>query len=187
MVYFTADLHLGHANIIKFCHRPFTSIEEMDTTIINNWNSKITHSDGVYILGDFAWINHEDYARKLNGNIYLIRGNHDYRSDTFYKNKCKFRSITKRSEISIEDNHLILDHYSLRTWNRSHYNSWNLYAHSHGTLPSIGKSHDVGVDNNNFFPVSYEEIKIIMDKAPNNPDYISIQERTHARTSNSNA
>jgi calcineurin-like phosphoesterase family protein len=177
MIYFTADGHLGHANIIKFCNRPFSSIEEMDECIIDNWNSVVTKNDAVYYLGDFAWVRHEEYAKRLNGNKYLIKGNHDYRSNAFYTGRCGFRSVTKRSEISIEKNHLILDHYCLRVWNRSHYNSWHLYGHSHGRLLPIGKSYDVGVDNNNFMPVSYDDIKVIMSNSDNNANYIPPEKR----------
>lgn len=52
MIFFTSDLHLGHENCIRLCNRPFSSIEEMDETLIENWNRKITGKDTVYILGD---------------------------------------------------------------------------------------------------------------------------------------
>ena len=73
MIYFTADLHLGHKSIIQYCNRPFSSLEEMDNTLIDNWNKVVNNSDGVYLLGDFAWKDHENYAKRLNGNIYLTR------------------------------------------------------------------------------------------------------------------
>ncbi len=55
MVYFTADLHLGHNSIIQSCNRPFSSVEEMDETIIGNWNSRVSDVDEVYVLGDVAY------------------------------------------------------------------------------------------------------------------------------------
>ena len=70
MTYFTADLHLGHDNIISFCNRPFKNIEEMDKAIIDNWNSKVTEKDEVWILGDFSYRsvkNVENYLQKLKG------------------------------------------------------------------------------------------------------------------------
>lgn len=45
MIYFTSDLHLGHANIIRHCNRPFSSVEEMDDALIDNWNAKVTNAD----------------------------------------------------------------------------------------------------------------------------------------------
>ena len=58
-IYFTSDLHFGHKNIIRFDNRPFTSVEEMDETLICNWNKKVNNDDLVYILGDISWYNDE--------------------------------------------------------------------------------------------------------------------------------
>ena len=55
MVYFTADLHLGHANIIGHCGRPFASVEEMDRVLLQNWNDRVRPTDAVYILGDLIF------------------------------------------------------------------------------------------------------------------------------------
>lgn len=55
MIFFTSDLHLGHENCIRLCNRPFSSIEEMDETLIENWNHKVTGKDTVYILGDLIY------------------------------------------------------------------------------------------------------------------------------------
>ena len=79
----TADLHLGHKNIIKHARRPFKSVEEMDEGIITHWNARVRPGDIVYIVGDFAWGTAADYvayARVLNGQKFLIKGNHDYGS-----------------------------------------------------------------------------------------------------------
>ena len=80
MIYFTSDLHLGHKNIIKLCHRPFASLEEMDETLVSNWNQVVTNGDTVYIVGDlmFRTQNHpSDVLRRLRGKKNLILGNHD--------------------------------------------------------------------------------------------------------------
>jgi len=60
----------------------------------------------------------------------------------------------------------------LRTWPLSHYNSWHLYGHSHGKLEPIGKSWDIGVDANNYYPVSFARIHDIMQHRPDNPNFI---------------
>jgi len=57
MVYFTSDLHLGHRNVLKLCNRPFSSIEEMDEIIIDNWNKKVHRDDTVYIMGNLPYRN----------------------------------------------------------------------------------------------------------------------------------
>lgn len=54
MVYFISDLHLGHRNILKLCNRPFSSIEEMDEIIIDNWNNKVHRDDTVYIMRPYV-------------------------------------------------------------------------------------------------------------------------------------
>lgn len=68
MIFFTSDLHLGHENCIRLCNRPFSSIEEMDETLIENWNHKVTGKDTVYILGDLIYRSQkppEEYLRRL--------------------------------------------------------------------------------------------------------------------------
>ena len=77
--FITSDLHLGHSNIISLCNRPFRDVEEMNDTIINNWNSVVKSGDTVYVLGDFSFKGKgvHDYLNRLNGDIILIKGNHD--------------------------------------------------------------------------------------------------------------
>lgn len=77
MNYFIADTHFNHKNIIKYDDRPFSSVEEMNETMIQLWNSRVTQNDNVYILGDVGFGNVDNILRRLNGNKYLIRGNHD--------------------------------------------------------------------------------------------------------------
>ena len=75
MNYFTSDLHLGHRNIIRLCNRPFATIEEMDETLIRNWNAKVTNGDTVYILGDLLFRNEkpaEEYLKQLKGKKHPI-------------------------------------------------------------------------------------------------------------------
>ena len=77
MIYFTSDLHFGHENCIRLCNRPFTSIEEMDELLIQNWNRKVTGNDKVYILGDFIYRSKkppEEYLRRLRGKNILSLG-----------------------------------------------------------------------------------------------------------------
>ena len=75
MNYFTSDLHLGHRNIIRLCNRPFATIEEMDETLIRNWNAKVTNGDTVYILGDLLFRNEkpaEEYLKQLKGSGLIV-------------------------------------------------------------------------------------------------------------------
>lgn len=80
MNYFISDLHIGHANAIKYDNRPFADITEMNNKIIENWNSRVKTDDTVYILGDFIWAKEHlwpFYVEPLAGKKVLIRGNHD--------------------------------------------------------------------------------------------------------------
>lgn len=90
-VFVTSDLHLDHANIIKYCKRPFIDIADMNKTLIQNWNNTISNKDTVYFLGDLAYgrgSKPTDYwLKQLNGNIFFIKGNHDYSNEIeFYDN-----------------------------------------------------------------------------------------------------
>lgn len=171
--FFTSDTHFGHFNIIRYCKRNFLSLEEMDQYIIKKWNEKIGHKDEVYHLGDFAIGSSRDvlkYRWQLNGNIYLLRGNHDrgVKGDAL----TAFNWVKDYHELKINDREMgvkqkiILSHYAFLTWNNSHYGSWMLHGHSHGTLPESDKVAriDVGTDTNDFTPYSYEDIKFIMTK-----------------------
>ena len=80
-VFFTSDLHFGHENVLRFDNRPFASVEEMDAELVRRWNEKVGKGDLVYVLGDLIWKSRNGDAhnliRSLNGQIILIKGNHD--------------------------------------------------------------------------------------------------------------
>jgi calcineurin-like phosphoesterase family protein len=166
--FFTADEHYGHTNIIKYCDRPFRSVEEMDYTMASKHNDRVGPGDIVVHAGDFTLIHDRErvfreYVSNLNGNHIFLKGSHDYWLDK------KATQIWKKT---IEGQYVVVCHYAMRTWHRSHFNSWQLYGHSHGKLEPIGKQWDVGVDNNNFYPVSFEELKSIMEMRPDNPNLV---------------
>ena len=155
MYFFTADEHYWHKNILKYCQRPFSSIEEMNETIIKNNNEVVTKNDFVIHGGDTTLLSRKvfqnsEILQKLNGNHIFLRGSHDY---WLSKN-----TITRWEKL-IEGQYVVVDHYAMRVWPRSHYGSWQLYGHSHGSLPPLGNQVDMGVDNWNFYPVSFEELK----------------------------
>lgn len=162
-VFFTSDTHYGHANIIKYCNRPFNSVEHMNNQMIANWNNRVSHDDIVYHVGDFAFMkNHRSILDRLNGSKHIVLGNHD-------KGISKddgWASISNYKEITVEGQTIILCHYAMRVWNKSHRGSWMLYGHSHGSLPDDKNalSIDVGVDCHNYAPISFDEIKRLMSK-----------------------
>lgn len=158
MKFFTADTHMNHSNIIKYCNRPFQTVEEMNETIINNWNSVVKDNDEVYHLGDFVLTKDrfamKNFRGKLNGGIILIKGNHDRLNREDYQ---LFNKVAELMEIRYNGQKITLCHYAMRTWNCSHHGSLHFYGHSHGTLPIFRNSLDVGVDANDFRPLSIDE------------------------------
>ena len=175
--WFTSDVHFFfHKNIIKYCNRPFASVEEMNEVLINNWNSVVAPGDNVYSLGDFAMgkiDNIKQVLSRLNGNIYMITGNHDEEiishSDTLL-NEGFVKQIVPYKEIRVNNQFICMFHYGCRVWNKSHRGSWLLYGHSHDSLPPLGKSVDVGVDptpilgHAAYRPFSFYEVKDFMEK-----------------------
>jgi len=98
-------------------------------------------------------------------------GNHDYKRINS-KIKERFLSISDIKQINIQCISIVLCHYAMKVWPKSHYNSWHLYGHSHGHIQNQGKSFDVGVDCNNFTPLSFEQVKEKMNLLQNNFNYI---------------
>lgn len=161
MYFFTADEHYGHKNILKFCNRPFSTIEEMNNTLIFNHNNVVGKDDITIHAGDFSFykrdITFNEIITYLNGNHIFLEGDHD-----------KWMNSKQIWRKTIDGQHIVVCHYNMRVWPRSHYNSWQLYGHSHGKLEPVGKQWDIGVDNNNYYPVSLNQIKEIMKNRPDN-------------------
>ena len=171
-IFFTSDQHFGHANVIKYAKRPFASVEEMDETMIANWNTVVARGDSVYVLGDFSF--HKiDRTRaifdRLNGMKFLIRGNHDKNDqihDLFIWSKDLFTLKVSDASADRGTQNIVLCHYAMRVWPKSHYGAYQLYGHSHGSLPDDpnARAIDVGVDAHAFTPISYDRVKEIMSK-----------------------
>lgn len=166
-VYFTSDTHFGHVNIIKYCNRPYKTVEEMNESLIYNWNKVVKKNDIVYHLGDFCLgkiDEFDSYFNQLKGKIILIEGNHDRNAN---KNKHRFHEYhTGYIEVNVDGWPIVLSHYAMKVWNNSHNGAFHLYGHSHGTLPDDiqSMSFDVGVDCHNFTPISIKQIEKIMEK-----------------------
>jgi len=169
MNYFTADTHFGHEKIITYCNRPFQSIQEMDETIIYNINSIVKKEDALYVLGDFALNSPDYYAKRLNVyEINFIPGSHNEKLPHYLNIDCETRlnlpSLYEFYPEGLKDEYgnkrlIVLCHYSMRSWNKSHYASYHLFGHHHGNLSPYGLSFDCGVDTNNFFPYSLDDVE----------------------------
>ena len=169
MIWFTADPEFDHGNIIHLSHRPFKSLDDMNAQMIERWNSKVSPNDTIYIVGDFAYKDEFGFAKQLNGNKFLIPGNHDHlRKEKVYADNLTI--LPPLFELKIPDlsdeygnkRLIVLCHYSLRSWNKSHYCSWHIFGHHHGMLEPYGLSFDCGVDTNNFYPYSLDDVKAKM-------------------------
>ncbi len=179
MIWFTSDHHFGHKNIIRYCKRPYNSIEEMNDSLISNWNERVKKNDTVYYLGDFTLgKNASDYISKLNGTIKFIAGGHD---NNWLRKLARpeYRILSKHEllqpiHIITYPVKIVLCHYPMLSWEQSHYGSIHLHGHSHNTLGTItnsgdtrihpenggkqGKRMDVGVDAQDYFPISIDEV-----------------------------
>lgn len=179
-IFLSSDWHLGHANIAgpatskweEGSHRGFSSIEEMDDTIIRNINHMVPEDGIIMFHGDFSFGGHHkvpDYRRRINcQNIHFIKGNHDQHIDKY---KDFFTSIQNYWEGSLNGLPFVLLHYALRIWLGSHKGFYHTYGHSHSSLERVpyGKSMDVGIDNafkltGEYRPFSLDEVVKILDK-----------------------
>lgn len=188
MVFFTADTHFGHENVIRFCDRPFASVEEMNETMIRNWNERVTDKDTVYILGDMFFRckieTVEDILKRLKGQKYLIVGNHDgsWMSKMDYKKY--FVNVQPFLETNDGQNTFVCCHYPMLSWrHQARHNFYMIHGHIHNDtamdfwplLVARERALNAGVDLNGFKPVTLAELiennRIFKDEhsiAPNN-------------------
>ncbi len=161
---FISDTHFFHDRIIEFSKRPFNNIREMNEQLIENWNEKVGYHDIVYHIGDFALGNVPDdelgaICDSLNGTIHLVPGNHDTLRRIEIYNKHQF--IIEPPLLHLKKQRMTLCHFPMRSWFNSHHGEYHLHGHTHGALQeenALMRRKDVGVDANNFYPVSYEEV-----------------------------
>ena len=176
-VFFTSDTHFNHTNIIRFCDRPFGSTEEMNEKLIGNWNSVVGPDDIVFHLGDFCLGGSAEWTKvldRLNGKIYLIIGNHDLKNmkQGFIG---RFEHVAMEMCIEIGKQKICLNHYPFLCFEGGYKDVWQLFGHVHTRKNNTGidagrlqylypTQYDVGVDNNDFMPVSFEQVKKIIEK-----------------------
>ncbi len=187
-VWFTADLHLGHGNIIKYCQRPFLSAQERerarsdsrgkwrisdetirahDDALLDAINSRIEPEDVLWLLGDFCWGGLDvatAYRERIRcRHVHLVWGNHDHHSI-----RPLFDRAIDMGMIKVEGVDVWLCHYPMRTWDKRFHGSWHVYGHVHGRLMGEDARHtsmltrDVGVDACNYQPISFEELREYM-------------------------
>lgn len=170
MLWFTADTHFGHTKVIPYCRRPYESVEQMDDDLVARWNARVSQRDEVWHLGDFCFRGDPaPYVARLNGRISFTYGNHDDRK--------KLAALVDDRACDVkylryEGRRFFLSHYAHRTWPQSGYGSFHLFGHSHGDLPAHGRSMDVGVDANDYAPLSVEEVVARLEVAGPMPHHV---------------
>lgn len=167
-IWVTSDTHFNHANIIKYCNRPFSSVEEMNETIIANWNKVVSEDDMVYHLGDFVLGDKSlvpDFLERLNGYKEFLMGNHD--NSNIMLEMCKqglIENISWEDVIKVGKKTIILNHFPFGSLPdpATNYPIIQLHGHVHSTPDKpwnyFDNQYDVGVDNNNFTPVNLAEL-----------------------------
>lgn len=188
MIYFTSDLHLGHANAIGFTSRPFLDVEQMNEGLIKNINETVMTNDELWILGDFAFKVNMAAAKQFRDQIncktvHMITGNHD----KDYTRDHIFQSVQHYKELKTEYGKFILFHYPIYEWNGAHNGTIHLHGHIHSTgsynTANLQKKYidrfseksfmkdsalglriyDIGVDANNYRPISITQIAELMN------------------------
>lgn len=175
-IFLTSDTHWGHERIIEFCNRPFKDVEEMNYKLIDNWNKKVPVDGLVFHLGDFAWGGYpfwKNIRSQLNGNIILIKGNHDEKNMTPTAEQELFDYVTFQMKVEIEGRKVYLNHVPFLCYGGTYRDPkglvYQLFGHVHSGPGAKGldidrlkmlfpTQYDVGVDNNNYEPVSWAEV-----------------------------
>lgn len=176
-VFFTADTHFGSKGLIHFCKRPFKDEKDMEEELIRRWNETVPEDGTVFHLGDFAhgpashWC---EILERLNGTVHLITGNHDT-SSAKEKGLVNFGSVSAQRIIDVDGQRIYLNHYPFLCYAGAYDKVWQLFGHVHSgpnsssglDLPRLEtlypQQYDVGVDNNDYRPVSIAKVKEKID------------------------
>ena len=169
-IFFTSDLHFGHDNIIRFCNRPFSNADEMDEALINNWNTRVTNNDTVFVIGDLIFRAKkapEEYLSRLKGKKYLLLGNHDKN----WIKKCDllkwFVEVNDILNTSDGKRKITLCHFPMFSWMHEPH-SYMIYGHIHNnTFAPYWKNIwqndrmlNACTDINGYQPVTFDELVI---------------------------
>lgn len=172
------------------------SIELMNDSIIDRTNRLVFKDDYLFILGDFCWtfINRgwettRKYRERIRcENVFIVLGNHD--KLTHYKNQLSgFWGVDKMKEIVVNGQKITLSHFPMLSWNSSQHGAWHLFGHEHGNINEWIRTNipwasmlDVGVDNHNFYPYSFHEVKTYMSRVKNHFHTVGTVPRTSKKS-----
>lgn len=168
MKYYTADWHLFHQNVIRYSNRPFGTVEEMNEALVSNTNNTVGPNDELYFLGDVGMGNieriHEVLRRIVCKNLHLIEGNHDPSALSrlpIWKSVSQIKEV--KDYVGGTKHPVVLCHYKMVEFNRSHYGALQLFGHAHGTEAGNQQQIDVGVDCWDYRPITLVEAKARME------------------------
>lgn len=177
--YFTADLHFGHANILKHSSRPFASITDMEREILARIQARVGPDDDLWIIGDFAHGKMADQDRRrvaglfgeLPGRRHLIEGNHDKP----WILDLPWDSRSQMADIATEDGRAFLCHYPMITFPGSRRGSLHLFGHVHQNWAGSRNAVNVGVDQWDFMPVTISEARARAETLPVNAHWLEVE------------
>jgi len=187
--WFTADLHFGHANIIRYCARPFADVEEMNCALIERWNEVVVDGDDVWVLGDVAMGQIAEtlpLVGELRGRKLLLTGNHDRCWDGHgrraegweerYLEAGFFEIHHGRIEVDVGASTAVACHFPYRGDSHDHdryveqrpvdRGRWLLHGHVHERWRQHGRMINVGTDGWGYRPVSEAQIGQLIAEAP---------------------
>lgn len=165
-IFLTSDTHFNHNKDFIFKPRGFSTVEEMNETIVKNWNSVIADEDTVYMLGDVMM--GEDLQAglrlisKLKGQKYLAFGNHDTENRLkAFKTNHFFKDIQMGYRIKYGKKIFILTHYPTVTANGEDTRIINLFGHTHqqeNFYEDRLYMYHIGMDSHNCIPICIDDI-----------------------------
>lgn len=168
MYYYISDTHFGHQNVLQFDRRPFADTEEMERTIIENWNSKVTDDDDVWIIGDFCYRSDKTpsyYLKQLKGHKHLLTGNHD-KATLEDETACSYlESIEKMCHVKDGNHHICLCHFPIAEWSGKQRGTYHIYGHVHSRVTEAAQfmmntehAFNAGCMINHYEPVTLPEV-----------------------------
>lgn len=164
-LWWTSDEHFGHANIIKYCARPFATVPEMDAEMIRRWNAVVRPDETVMVIGDFSFHGEEvttQILARLHGEKILVKGNHDRcKTDTYWK-RVGFREVVQHWHVMLEQIGRVFIKHEPEPYGSSWPVQFNGHVHEKWKTKyykTTGQVYiNVGVDQWAFAPVSTQEL-----------------------------
>ena len=177
-IWFTSDTHFFHDKVVEYSQRPFASVEDMNEELIARWNS-VVHRDGiVFHLGDFCFGKPDKWnyiLDRLKGRIFLVLGNHDA-GHISEEVAARFEGVAFQMRLNVNGQKIYLNHFPFLSYSGDNHGTWQLFGHIHSNLHNYNiidehrlavlqpTQYDVGVDNNNYTPVSFRQVEEIIKK-----------------------